>query len=241
MCKLPATFVQLIGMWNCVFHSCLTLHSEARFTDLLTWILSIIQHMQDGCSTELPLCLSILSYSFVSLSVLEGIQAFVTHEHASRKKAWCIWLIFTMAALGLASFALIHLGDGFFVKAGVLVASCCIYLHSPIFSMLPWCIQINCQHLPDGIASTLTHPLTTSRYIFVCHKISFRFPKAGPASHVFDLSWHCHMCRCLGRATKVWRRVAGLEQQMLACPGRRVNQAKQLRSDKDEAIVTSDE
>ena len=71
------------------------------------------------------------------LTVLQGrdMQAFVTHEHALRKKARCIF-IFAMAALGLASFALIHLGDGFFVKAGVLVAvvaSICMLQYSPCF------------------------------------------------------------------------------------------------------------
>jgi len=71
------------------------------------------------------------------LPVLQGrdMQAFVTHEHALRKKARCIF-IFAMAALGLASFALIHLGDGFFVKAGVLlavVASICMLQYSPCF------------------------------------------------------------------------------------------------------------
>lgn len=43
--------------------------------------------------------------------------------------------------------------------------SSCIYLHTPIFSMFPWCIQINYQHLPNGIAATPSHPLATSRYI----------------------------------------------------------------------------
>ena len=222
MCKLTAPFVYFTAASLCIQKFDLQTHWRGFWVSFNTSC--TMGARQNNHCYVYPFC----------LTVLQGrdMQAFVTHEHALRKKARCIF-IFAMAALGLASFALIHLGDGFFVKAGVLVAvvaSICILQ----FSMFPWCIQINYQHLPNGIAATPSHPLATSRYIFACHNSSFRFPEAGPASHVFDLSWCYHMCRCLGRATKVWPRVAGLAQQMLACPGRRVNQAKQL-SHKDEA------
>lgn len=174
-----------VGMWNCVFHSCLTF-SEVRFADPLTWILSIIQHIMHDGSWVLDRTTSAMFIHFV-LPVLRGrdMQAFVTHEHALRKKARCIF-IFAMAALGLASFALIHLGDGFFVKAGELVAvvaSICILQYSPCFlDVFKLTTSIFQMALRQPQAIPLQH-LGTS-----CHSNSFRFPEAGPASHVFDLS-----------------------------------------------------
>lgn len=234
MCKLTAPFVQLTLECGIVYFTAASLCIQ-KF-DLQThwrgfWVsFNTSCTMGPGCSTEQPLlCLSILSYSLTRKR-----YASLCNPRACIAKESTMYIHICHGSPGPSFLCSDSSWWWVFCQGRFTSCSSCIYLHAPIFSMFPWCIQIDYQHLPNGIAATPSHPLATSRYIFSCHNNSFRFPEAGPASSVFDLSWCYHMCRCLGRATKVWPRVAGLEQQMLACPGRRVNQAKQL-SHKDEA------